>query len=188
MTIETAELLANLTPDTQESLLWKSRGAIPKLHPETIAFALGRVKKKNAGAVYLLRIKYAGDDCWKDLERRLWMRVIDLANRQKWKYPAHLKGTEFYRRMCRLAAWEHIHHHVCPACLGRAQALIDNKLLVCESCNGSAHSQMTDDKRAEFLGVDNEFWSLAWSTRYSRIRFILNQWEESALNIVRNSI
>lgn len=186
--IETAELLSNLCPDTQESLMFGSRDSIPRYHPSSIAFALGRVKKKNAGAVYLLRIKYAGEDCWDDLDIRLWMRIVDLSTRQNWKYPLQLKGQEFYRRMGRLAAFEHIHHHVCPTCQGRAEAMIENKIVQCGTCNGTSRKVIDDTVRANLLNVSPEFFAHPWSQRYQRIRFILNAWEQKGLNIVRNSL
>jgi hypothetical protein len=172
------ELLANLNPLGVESQFWKSRGDIPLLEPNTIAYALSHVKTKGAG--YLLRIKYAGEDqWWSDLEYALYFKVIDIATKRSWKTPKQYIGKEPFRRGCKLAIWEKIHPHICPTCLGRAQAMIGAKLEVCGACGGIGRFTIDDQKRLELLSITN--WP-EYPERYSRMLNILTGWELDGLS------
>jgi hypothetical protein len=178
MAYDIPELLANLNPPGLESVLWNSRGEVPKLDPMTIAHALSRVRTKGAG--YLLRVKYAGEQAWwSELEYCLYWKVIDLATKKGWTYPAVYKGREPLRGACRLALWEKVHPHVCPTCLGRASVIIDSRLILCDTCNGTMRVIPDDNTRMTYLGIGDD-WS-DFPQRYQRIMNILTGWELDGL-------
>jgi hypothetical protein len=144
-----------------------------------VAYALAKVKTKGAG--FLLRIKYAGENTWwADLEYALYSRVIHIATKNKWKTPKPYIGKEPLRRACKLAIWEKIHPHVCPTCLGRAQALIDDKLVVCQPCNGTSRIFPTNQYRLDLLHIGDD-WP-EFITLYNRITNILQGWEMDGLS------
>ena len=185
MEFDTPELLANLTPEGQETALWHSRGHIPQVGPMAIAYGLSKVRSKGAG--YLVRVMYAGESAWEyDLELALYSTVIKIATQRKWtdfKHGHPLRGKELLRHMTRLALWEHIHHHVCPICKGRAHALIEDKLVVCPHCDGTQRVEPTDKGRTKYLmsatGV-HAFDFAPWMEKYRRIQDVLRAWERDA--------
>ena len=178
------ESLVNLNPEGQETVLWKSRGHIQKVGPMAISYGLAKVQDASSK---LLRIKYAGESAWEyDVEIALYSVVVCIATQRKWtdfKHGHPLRGKELLRHMTILALWEHIHHHVCPICKGRANALIEDKLVVCPQCNGAGRSEPTDESRTKYLisatGV-HAFDFAPWMEKYRRIQDVLRAWERDA--------
>lgn len=174
MKCDLLETIVNLNPLGMETLLWQSRGDIPLIDPHDMAYLMSRIRTPGAG--YLLRVKYGGQmGCLIDLEYALYHRVLKIATNQKWKTPKEYIGTEPFRKACRLAIWENINPHICPVCLGRAEARIENKVVQCGECHGSGRVSIDDDFRQRVLEITD--WP-DYMRRYRRIQMILYAWEK----------
>jgi hypothetical protein len=180
-----AELLARIT--TQTKSLQPVAGDYARLTIEDILHALGNIRHPHASLI--LRVKYADQkEFISELEYAFWLDVIDISNREGWKYPKNLAGKEFYRDLARLAIAENIIPFICLECGGSAIDIHDSKVVPCIPCRGTGRANHSDRSRARILGLSWEGYRDVWSERFNLIADRLNLWESIGLGSVKKRL
>lgn len=180
-----AELLARITAQTKP--LQPVAGDYARLTIEDILHALGNIRHKHASLV--LRVKYADQrEFISDLEYAFWLEVVDLSNREGWKYPKNLIGKEFYRNLARLVIAENISPFICLECGGSAIDIVNGKVVQCSPCRGTGRSKHSDRSRARILGLSWEGYRDTWAERFDRIAGRLYMWESIGLGSVKKRL
>lgn len=109
-------------------------------------------------------IKWAGAmGYWLPMERKLWMRAVDMSVAGKWRLIKELQGEKMgvLRGMARLAIAEHV----------RPQEF------------------KTDADRRRYIGIEKDAWSRTWKVRYEAIYQIFDEWAAVAYRqIQRNQV
>lgn len=111
--------------------------------------------------------------------------VVTVAAREHWKVP---KGGEILRSITRLAIAEETDPKRCPACQGRAEALIGGVMKKCPACNGIGWSEWPEAMRARLVGIDKANWSRTWDVRYRKAREVVARFERRGLAALRNGL
>lgn len=183
-----AELLSRLNARVQH---WgvPTDGSFGALCANDFAAALGMIKVIPP-AVWLLRIKYAGQIQWREsfeaqivaeIERGALGQVAKLPTpADRWIFPR----KDFLRDMCRLALFEcAIDTNRCQRCKGRGQfkRRKGGANVNCERCGGTGVGKRRDDWRARVLGIDVQEFMDHWKDRYEAVKKLLAYYEELAL-------
>src|SRR5713226_8019910 len=170
-----AELIARITAQTKSFQL--TAKDFIRLTPEDVAHAMGKIHKRKElkHASLVLRVKYADQkELMRDLEIALWLAVVDMSNRNHWKYPKNRIGKEFYRKMARLAISENVNPQICPKCKGtNIRKLRGGKTTDCGPCDGTGHKFNSERERARFLGLSHMVFIYTWSERYKKVVALL---------------
>ena len=171
-----AELMPALTERCQS---WEAL-AFLEIPAEDVAFVLGTLPDKISKYI---RLKYAAQNEYiGDVEIYLLLEILDIAVKNKWKYPKDHIGKEFLRNMGRIAITEGVFPHVCMTCQGtKSSVLIEGKVVDCPSCGGSGKRRPSYRERAETMGFKHETWRINWDSRYKEVAAILDNWESQAI-------
>lgn len=185
------ELLVNLTerPTFPEKGGGSDKGHIPVVSMADISHSLGKLAAKHPESALLLRVKYSyahgaryneGNRFYSklvcDLDRKLWLKICDMAWDGKWVLPEKRGVQLFLRSLGQMAIAEHISPHNCIFCGGTNKAVEKNLLVDCKHCNNEGKKVIRPSDRAEVLGLSQSEWR-EWEPRYSRIQDILKTWE-----------
>lgn len=73
----------------------------------------------------------------------------------------------------------------CKTCNGRKEALIEKKLIRCETCNGTGLHRHTDMQRAKAIGVSLEIYLKHWESRLSEVQSIFTNEQRNGLHTVK---
>lgn len=130
------------------------------------------------------------------LERRLWQRVIGMAQAERWKLPT---GEFVTRRLVGLALYEAMDPLICPECNGKGSTTFDLRhnpglilspyysqlseregRLRCAACQGSGKVKLSGRKRADLAGINKDTWIRYWSSRYEAVLTLTRDWLSDA--------
>lgn len=115
---------------------------------------------KRAIAAIEARLKNAQDDCWPS---------------EPTVYP-----------LIRAAVIEEIRSpHQCTRCLGRAQQIVGERLVVCLQCDGTGRQAISDRRRAKAIGRDESTYRRAWARPYGWTYAMVSDAEGSAARAMR---
>lgn len=192
-----AELLVLLTARTNK--FERMPTGVPLLTQQDIAAALGRIQHRIASL--LLRVKYAHQyDFMMELDRLIWLKVVDLWMERGWPYPKHKIGQEFRRDMGRMALAETIWPHTCPWCQGVGSMTIQRRRLrgrkrkqigavvMCDGCKGKGIRKPSDRQRAKLMGMPYTTWIHTWSPVYREVQTLIDQVESVGLGAIKKRL
>lgn len=152
-------------------------GGIPEYTQSDIGHALGLIKHPRA--ILVGRVKYADQkELYPELEYVLWDSAVVLAIANCWKVPDHLHGTQFLRRMAKMALAECLDPQHCAQCQGRGELIAENLKIQCQSCDGMGHKPKSDRQRAVRMNIARSTWSDTWSEPYRLVQIELDKWED----------
>lgn len=185
-----AKLVAMINGNVQKYV--KGIGG-PVLTPEDVALALSLVKNK--GARLLGRVKYAQQEQYRgDLIFHLFVEVITLAGRERWRIPKVTESDELYN-ICRLAIMEATEPRICRDCGGRGfemvipgiarrkrgrpkQGEVKPLRVECSRCEGKGLLAWRNFTRVRHSGVKRWRWEKVWAKRYrEQILTIVDRYE-----------
>jgi len=192
-----AELLALLT--ARNNKFERMPTGIPLITQQDIATALGHIRHRTASL--LLRVKYAQQhEFMQDLDRLIWLKIVDLWMENKWPYPKNKIGKEFRRDMGRMALAETIWPHTCLVCFGRGQIVVQKRRLrgrkrrrigqvvECVNCKGKGARRPNDKLRARMMGMPYTTWLHTWASVYRDVQAMIDQIEAIGLGSVKNRL
>lgn len=191
------ELIAILTAKTNQ--FEKLPTGKLEIDQQLLMAALARIQ--HPIAPLLLRVKYAQQtDCMETLDRKFWLKVVDISYEQKWKYPKERRGKEFYRNMARMALAEAIWPHVCIACGGVGFITVKRRrlrgrkrkrvgqVIPCEHCQGKGRKLPTQRQRAKLMDIPFTSWLRHWAGPYREIQIALDRIETIGLGSLTNQL
>lgn len=76
----------------------------------------------------------------------------------------------------------------CPTCSGRKHAVIDNKVHLCASCNGTGLKRHTDRERSKSLNMSEEEFVRYWAKRLTIVQGIFSSEYRNCLHIAKLKI
>lgn len=152
-------------------------GGIAEFTQADVGHALGLIKHPKA--ILIGRVKYAVQkELYDQLEYALWDSAVVLAILNKWKIPKDLHGTQFLRRMAKMALSECLEPQHCTQCQGRGELITENLKIQCESCEGLGHKPKSDRQRADRMNMAKSTWADTWSEPYRLVQIELDKWED----------
>jgi NADH pyrophosphatase NudC (nudix superfamily) len=75
----------------------------------------------------------------------------------------------------------------CPSCNGRKEIKIDEKVLQCETCQGSGYNRHTDQQRAFSLGVSAEAYAKGWGKKFQIVQSVFSENYKSAIKTTQKA-
>lgn len=69
----------------------------------------------------------------------------------------------------------------CPSCNGRKEIKMGEKVLQCQTCQGSGYNRHTDQERAFSLGVSAEAYSKGWAKKFQIVQSVFSDNYKSAI-------
>ena len=177
-----AELLARLNPTVMS--FGMGSGGIPELTRQDIAAALGMVKGNDIGRI-LLEVLHWDPRLPGVLEALQAMAMTLVRERMLERHEAEFaaeyralmgdkaaahdldrirgdawpKDPDVQRRIVQMVVCELATPNACWACCGRGHATIEARLHQCPECEGKGALEVTDAKRARFMGWSKQRWA-----------------------------
>lgn len=74
----------------------------------------------------------------------------------------------------------------CQTCSGRKEIKLDEKVLQCQSCQGSGHHRHTDQQRALALGLSLESYHRGWAKKLQMVQGVFSGQYKSAIKTTGN--
>lgn len=160
------------------------------LKPSDIAGMLGGLYRE----AFWIGMVYACADsrALADLERNLWVRVMDMADRGSWEFT---HGQMSCRRLAGLALYETVDDRTCPVCNGKGTTTFSldeipglvfspyyerlneyEGRIRCMGCQSSGKVKLSGRKRADLAGIGKDAWSRVWCKRYEPVYALAVGW------------
>lgn len=85
--------------------------------------------------------------------------------------------VEKAHKLCDIALHQDLYSNICPVCLGKGDANIGQKYIVCDTCHGTGRYQYTGTRIAEYLQVGRKTFYRRYAEPYNKIVHILGYWD-----------
>lgn len=139
-------------------------GGLPEFTQAEIAAALGGLPR----LPYLLGLA-AINASWEvlpELERLLWLQLVDVSIEQRWLVTVGVPRTRY---MAQMALWEYLHPPKCRRCHGKGEIYPPNSAVqTCDLCEGTGSGKISIETRARWMRVRKSTWRDVWAHRYER--------------------
>ena len=159
-----SERLARLAAKSQS---WQTAaGAHGAITPSDIAASLAGGSRLGYAAALLAYAQHF--DMRSIAERELWLRVVDLAARERWQIQPGM-----LRLLTKLAVFEAEHPARCYRCGGRGEMRLDGKVFRCEECIGTGRGRASERQLADAAGVPKTTWRRTWAPKYRKASAVI---------------